>query len=337
MPPRWFCLGILGFWLATTGYMFWQDLWPHIQPHEPPPFFIDLVDEAQQNAPTPTRWRFYQAGTLVKPEALPSASFECLAFLVGLAPAEQHRLDTERAGVSVARTWVEYREKPDDSFSFHIEFATSPQAQAQGRYLDLGNIRLRRLASYYRVNRAGQLLEMNASFTFDLVTFLHTMKNVQADLKGEVREGQFFSTCLFTPPPDRGIAPQRLELKPVKVSYHGSILLPLHPVNRIKGLKPGQSWRMPVVDPFGEALDLTTLLLGGESQTRFLQARVLPDYHQLPDTKESAPCLVIEYEDDQKMQPRTWVQEKSGLVLRQEATVFGRRLILQRETIHPDF
>src|SRR6516225_2533318 len=126
MPPRWLCLGILAFWVATSGYLFWLELWPTIQPNEPPPFVIDLVDEAQQNIPTPIRWNFYEAGTLVPTVSLPRRAVTCLG-LLATEPGAPHALvatvaeilttEPERPSIPIAKTWVEYREQPDDSFS----------------------------------------------------------------------------------------------------------------------------------------------------------------------------------------------------------------------------
>src|SRR4051812_26660063 len=61
MPPRFLSLGILAFWLATTGWLVSRDFWPRFQPDEPPPFAIDLVDEAQRQA-VPIRWAITHNG-----------------------------------------------------------------------------------------------------------------------------------------------------------------------------------------------------------------------------------------------------------------------------------
>jgi hypothetical protein len=49
MPPRPLTLAILAFWLATTGWLVYSDLWPRWQPGQPPPFVIDLADEARNS------------------------------------------------------------------------------------------------------------------------------------------------------------------------------------------------------------------------------------------------------------------------------------------------
>src|SRR4051794_38573496 len=59
MPlPRYVVL-ILVFWLGTTAWLFQRDLWPRLRPGEPPPFSIDLADEARTGASFENRWTLY--------------------------------------------------------------------------------------------------------------------------------------------------------------------------------------------------------------------------------------------------------------------------------------
>jgi hypothetical protein len=54
MPSRRAVALILAFWIATTAYIGYRDLWPRLFASGPPPVAIDLADEAAQNVPT--RW-----------------------------------------------------------------------------------------------------------------------------------------------------------------------------------------------------------------------------------------------------------------------------------------
>src|SRR5215217_7475944 len=51
MPPRWLCLLILLFWTGFNGWLFFDDLLPRLLPHQPPPYTIDLTEEAQLRRP----------------------------------------------------------------------------------------------------------------------------------------------------------------------------------------------------------------------------------------------------------------------------------------------
>jgi hypothetical protein len=293
MPSRWISLTIVLFWLATTGYLGYKEFLPLLEPDVPPPFTIDLVDEAQHES-SQIRWTVFLDGT-------PLA-----------------------ASKAVAKTEVVYKEKPDDSFTFLVDLNCVDPLTKAG--LPLGNISLRSIRSNYRVNREAELLDVSADIWFDAAG----IKNIEAHMDGKVVDGEFQSTCMLRQP-DFG---KLIEVpgKPIKITHCGSVLMPTHPVNRIKGLRKGQSWRQPLFNPLAEALSAKQLF-GGTNETHYLRARVLPKAQLLPDHAEPIACLVIEY-DDEEMQPRTWVQESTGLVMRQEATLLpGARLIMQRETI----
>jgi hypothetical protein len=57
-------LAILLFWMATTGWFFHRDLWPRLRPNQPPPFTIDLADEARRHS-IPTRWKMSRGDKLI--------------------------------------------------------------------------------------------------------------------------------------------------------------------------------------------------------------------------------------------------------------------------------
>jgi hypothetical protein len=128
--------------------------------------------------------------------------------------------------------------------------------------------------------------------------------------------------------------PLKLDMEPVEVPAHGSVFNPLHPVNRIGGLRPGQRWRMPQFDPLAEAVaaSLAKFLKLGKPLPlgpRFLDAEVQPPKTLVWNKREVA-CLVIVYRSDE-ISASTWVRQQDGLVLRQEAGKPSDSVILQRE------
>jgi hypothetical protein len=316
MPPRWLSLAIVVFWLAATGWLFVRDLWPRLRPGVPPPYEIDLADETQTQK-AGVNWRVFRNEE------------ELLA----------------------AYTSVTHREKPDDSFTFQARFLPDPRrvagpprpaSEPRPRASTLLR-KIHKLESSYRVSRRGQLLGFDLTFNIDVgLAGLET--RLDGRVRGEVRAGKLFARLEAR----ESLGDRHLdhELEPVPVSGEGSVLLPLHPVSRIRGLRPGQTWRQPIVDPLGDALAASNLLPGGPAAgNHFLDAHVLPELQPLPAPPpgpappawwlhEPRPtCLVIEYGDEG--QSRTWVQESDGLVLRQESTVFGDRWLLLRETLKP--
>ena len=292
MPPRWLSVPIVLFWLGTTGWLFYQDVWPLLRPGQAPPYTIDLEDEVQ------TRQAHIHWSVLYN----------------------------DRPYLR-AETWVE-PDPADDTFALKATLRPLA-ASAKGRDDDEpfgGLVRLRRSASTYRIARNGDLRSLSVDFTIEA----HAGSLVASGdgvLDGEVKDGKFFSRLRLSSPvlPGGGV---EKELDPVPVSAHGSVLSPLHPVNRIAGLRPGQTWRLPLVDPIKDAL--SALASGQPGAEIVLTAHVLPHAETLTWNNEPAECLVIDYQGDD-VSARTWVQVGTGLVLRQDSERDGERLALVRE------
>ena len=83
MPPRLLILAIVLFWLGSFAWLFYRDLWPRLRSGEPPPFTIDLADEARQHN-IRVKWTILRGDTRI----------------------------------GTAETWVDYC-KEDDTFEFH--------------------------------------------------------------------------------------------------------------------------------------------------------------------------------------------------------------------------
>lgn len=293
MPPRWLSVSIILFWLGTTGWLFYQDVWPLLLPGQAPPFTIDLEDEVQ------TRQAHIHWSVLYN----------------------------DRPYLR-AETWVE-PDPADDTFALKATLRPLAPA-AKGRDIDAepfgGLVRLLRSTSTYRIARNGDLRSLSVEFTVEA----HAGGLVAAGdgvLDGEVKDGKFHSRLRLSSPVLPGGTVEK-ELDPVPVSAHGSVLSPLHPVNRIAGLRPGQTWRLPLVDPIKDAV---TALVAGQPGTEIvLTARVLSQTQTLTWNNEPTECLIIEYQGDD-VSARTWVQVGTGLVLRQDSERDGERLSLVRE------
>lgn len=63
MPPRVAVAGILAFWLATSAFVVYRDIWPRVFSSGPPPVSIELADEARQNVPA--KWTLLRNGQKV--------------------------------------------------------------------------------------------------------------------------------------------------------------------------------------------------------------------------------------------------------------------------------
>jgi hypothetical protein len=280
MPPRLFTLAVVVFWLATSGWLFYRELWPKLRPGEPPPYTIDLVDEARQHT-TPILWSVYRG----------------------------------QKKIGKARTWVTYRES-DDTFELH-----GAMDQVELYRIALVSVMVQHAANMYRIGRDGELREM----TTDIVLTVPRLDlKAKAHFDGQVHGRRFAAQGWMEFAGDK----KDVNIDPVPLSTYGAVLNPLQPVNRIQGLRPGQHWRMPLLDPLSDAVAAT--LPGMPSGPRVLNAAVLPEIQRLAWDDQDVPCLVIEYTGEGDFSARTWVRESDGLVLRQEARQ-GEVLILQRD------
>jgi hypothetical protein len=306
VPPRFLTLTIVAFWLATTGWLFYRDLWPQLRPGEPPPYAIDLADEVQD--PNPIRWTVKRSGTMI----------------------------------GQARTKVKYR-ADDDTFELHGELSSSDKKKP---YIELFGgpvgVKLQKLSVMYRVTRTGMLREIVTDAAAHLEGPHGLEFQLGAHMEGEVADRRFLPRGSFTWPGGRTEMP----MEPVEVSATGTVLNSLHPANRINGLRPGQHWRVPVVDPLADAVGAAVAakmkfnVSGLLSEPRVLDAEVLPAVQILHWNRQDVPCLVIVYRGNRKLSARTWVRQSDGLVLRQEAqqgqglvqeAQQGDPLVLQRD------
>jgi hypothetical protein len=286
MPPRWVSVVIVIGWIAAAAWLFRIEMWWRLQPGSPPPYTIDLIDEAQTDKP-PIRWIVKQG-------------------------------DEE---VLTARTTVEHRVREND---FTLRAVYEPRGTRQGQLKGVP-LRIQHMDSSYRVTPEGRLLGLDVDIDSEVVL---GKVPFQPHIWGEVRDGT------FTPILDLNRAGKKpISLPAVAVSSQGSVVMPLHPVNRINGLRPGQSWRVPLFDPIGDSLGA---LMGNDNSTRFLRAKVRPEAETHEWNHHPTRCLVIDYEEESvhqedRITAKTWVSEADGRVLRQEWNLTGSTWIMERE------
>ena len=293
MPPRWLSVLIVVFWLATTGWLVYQVVWLPLAPGQPPPYTIDLEDEVLTKQ-AHIHW---------------TVSYNDHPWLR-------------------AQTWVEFMPE-DDTFALTAQInpgAPNLKEEADGAAPFAGLVQLASSTSIYRVSRNGDLRSVSVQFTVEAHAAGVVLPG-DGSLEGEVRDGRFYSRLRVSSPLLTGRSIEK-QLDPVVVAGHGSVLSPLHPVNRIEGLHPGQTWRLPLVDPIKDAL--TALASGQPGEEIVLTARVLPGTQMLTWNNHPVECLVIDYQGDD-VTAKTWVQVGTGVVLRQESERNGERLVLQRE------
>jgi hypothetical protein len=303
MPSRFLSLAIVAFWMATTGWWFYREFAVSLWFDEPPPFTIDLADEVRASTGT-IDWQVFRDDQ----------------------PVGSNIVRAQKVGT--AYTDIRYRIREDlfdltGKFDFQFPLNKHMDARLQ-------------LSSLYQVTREGNLRWIRAEIEATMPPFLGQSLDIRACMEGPVHSGRFEPELRFQSPWSKEI-----KLTPVELSGRGSVLNPMHPVNRIAGLRRGQRWRMPFVDPLSVALADHLPGLGGTSQVRFLDAEVERIPRSLGWDADVVRCFLIRYYNDE-MTACTWVRESDGVVLQQEVFSSGQgsRLILRRKPQnreHPGF
>jgi hypothetical protein len=294
MPSRRVVALILAFWVATSAYIAYRDLWPRLFASGPPPVAIDLADEAAQNVPV--RWTITRNG--------------------------------EKLGKLV--TQMRYVEA-DDTFAFTSEY-TQLRLEVAG-----AEVQIPQFTTTVRVTRAGDLREQSAGGKLELTWQGLRVAAAELKLAGTVAGGQLTARCegnyAFA-----GLAAKAIyhTLEPVPVPT-GQPLNPMQPVNRLRGVKPGQRWVVNQSDPLGEAAAAVAGEVAGqfgvkppEKKREPLIGEVLGSPRDLEWHEQLVPCWVIEYRRDAELVARTWVRQSDGKVLKQEAFQKGEHIAFER-------
>jgi hypothetical protein len=297
MPSRLGVALIALFWLATTGYVGYRDVWPRLFSDGPPPLRIDLADEATQNSPT--RWTVYRG--------------------------------TEKVGG--LKTRMEYQ-AADDSFRFVNTYSELRVRLGTVRLLDLA-VELPTVETTVRVSRTGELKEQGMAGRLAVTAGNARLADGTAEVVGRVVGGQLVGRVKLQS--SFGELDRPLDPVPVPAGQVLNPLMPVNrlqdvrPGRRwvIRQVDPLQDAVEALVRQVARQSDLAAGLVPAKGD-RELIAEVRAEPERLDRKDGPVDCWVIEYRGDQ-VEARTWVSVADGRVLRQEATGFGERLRFERE------
>jgi hypothetical protein len=304
MPSRFLALGITVFWLATTMWFVTRDLLPHWRTGDPPPYSIDLTDEAVRQV-VPIRWKIERDGQ----------------------------------PVGSLRTILRANEA-DNTYEFS---ATCPELTlldvASVPLIGPLQIVARNYEDRLWVSRDGELRAMQTKIDLTVRAGRGPVIAARAELAAEVYGRKLERRFRLAAPGLGEFAPV---LEPAEAT-RGSMLNPLHPIHRILGVRPGQRWRQPLVAPHEEIIRAALAKLPGaesaaaalgERGPRWLDASVRAITEIVDSDRGPAECLVIDYSGEwhgEEFAAHTWLRQDNGLVLRQEVISGGQTIVLTRE------
>ena len=182
----------------------------------------------------------------------------------------------------------------------------------------IAKMAVKRLESVYRVTPKGDLLGLEVKGKAGLKDAKGLIE-FDAEMTGDAVDGW------LTPKLKLLGSPVELPgFGKIAVGEHGSILNPMHLVHRLPGLREGQHWRVPLLDPlkmFGQALPGSSL--------PFLDAEVVAA--EMTWNERAVDCLKIIYREPGKdVVAATWVRRSDGLVLAQDAKQSGYDISIRR-------
>jgi hypothetical protein len=313
MPPRLLTLGIIAFWLAVVGLFVHSDVWPGLAPAEPQLFPVDVVDEAGHHHLT-TKFYVYKNGT---------------------------------AGYVAEPSWLYHPE--DDTFESECEVQhrwpgeEAPRTEGPAWVPQLHDVNTK---STYRLTRRGELKEITAKTTYQLVVGKADDAGIKvaAEVTGAPRDGHFVPHLRLTIPDLAGqdrIGPFTLRAferdgDRISVTARGTVLNPLHPPRRFAELGERQRWRLTVIDPLallallapldeanGGALGAAGVASGTGASV--LDAQVLPDLETILALGEiKVACRVVRCAGDGPVSSLTfWIRPSDGALMKQEAHLYG--------------
>ena len=236
--------------------------------------------------------------------------------------APQAEWEVVHQGDVVGRGISQVRRRPDRTFEMYQRFKFDRLELP----VLIARLTVRKLESTYRVTRDGNLLGLTVLGRATLSDLGGPLPlELEAELTAEVRGGVLEPQLKLM-----GTAVDMPGLGTVDVSEHGSILNPLHLFHRLPGLREGQRWKVPLLDPLKlfSAKGLVPAPLGGASFP-FLEAQV--GAGTLEWDRQEVPCLHVVYREPGKDPvAATWVRRHDALVLAQEARHGGTTLTIRR-------
>ncbi|MBI1832410.1 MAG: hypothetical protein HYR84_13285 [Planctomycetes bacterium] len=195
------------------------------------------------------------------------------------------------------------------------------------RQFVIGLAEIRNMELVYKITDAGKLQFLATKVTGDFTLGLEILGkgDTTIELKGQVVD-DIFSPRLFI----NQVEEKLPEGSDVRFEQTGNIVNPMHLLNRLRGLRDGQTWKITMLDPLQGFKKQLPGAFAKQMGVASLIATVSVVTFEW-DHREVA-CYMIEYREPGKddVVASTWARKADGLVLQQKSSQMGIDLVLQR-------
>ncbi|MBM3993028.1 MAG: hypothetical protein FJ303_02565 [Planctomycetes bacterium] len=203
----------------------------------------------------------------------------------------------------------------DRSFTFRTAYRFR-----QFSYL---GIEIRSIEVKYNISDAGKLQSLATKHT--ILAPLLSKDEIRLEMKGAVANGVYRPTFFLN-----DVEEKLPDFGEIRFDQTGNIVNPMHLFNRLRGLRDGQTWKVPRPDPLQGLKKQLPAAFAKQLSGSTLTAAVSVD--TLEWDQREVQCFKIEYRELGKKDliGRTWVRKADGLVLQQEQSELGMNFTIQR-------
>ncbi len=294
MPPRIVTASIVAFWLFTLGWFAYREWLPWLRADSPPPFTVELVDEA---APLDARWWIWRG---------------------------DKRLCSLTTRMTVQK---------DDTFELHSSIENMIVPIPTVGKQSPAEFKVTKLTTVQKVSREGLLRSFHSKLDIE-ITGLGAEIKAAARMEGVVKEGKLFSHCRlempFLPALEQDLEPIPLESGSVFNPLQPLAKLQVWPGQswKLTSFDPMLEALKATARKYGVNLPLK----GPSAFLAQVRSEPVVLTHQDYETHQDREilCYVIDYRSGD-MVGHTWAQVADGKVLRQEVDGLGDKLVLIRE------
>jgi hypothetical protein len=271
MPPRIVTAAVVLLWLASSAWLYLREIHPLIATGEPPRFALAHDDDKKQ---------------------------ERLA--VTWTAAHETTGKGQKPLVYRIQSSVVHHDKNREDL-FELVSHMRPAADQKQNFLEA--FHLSDLETTYRVRRDGRMTGFKAAVQFNAGLAATKLSDQFGEFDGEVRGDR----CRVTWAKKNAQASDGGKLD-VEVSMTGSVLLPLHPLERMPGLRPGKRWGQFLLDPLDRAS-----IPSDPPRLVWVEAEVREKLEVLRGKNQRNSCRVVDVKGGNGyISGSVWVETESG-------------------------